>query len=148
MKQSWQRLPGDNTMPQNIPFERNVCIKAGFVDDRIMSAEYVFSENRVVDTLNFIRKNIPGEVTSFKYVLKKSNADNSQEHPDPYVVNRTVHETPERFGKEDAAVQPTCRTQTRIFMKIRGWPIKYFKSLEEFLRVILDAINGILTSLS
>jgi hypothetical protein len=165
MKQSWQPPldGGDNpSSPTEKPFEFEMCEKAEFQDDRITSASvYVCSNRRIVDTLDFIRQNIPGEVTSFQNVLiasiggTKGSSDDSENSSvisrliqEVFAPKRFVSQPPARFNKADAAVQPTCRSQTRIFMKMRGWPIKYFKSLEELLRVMLDAVTGILLSSS
>jgi hypothetical protein len=154
MKQSWQRLSGKRdgpSSPTDDPFEFQVCKQAEFGDDRITTASgYVCSDHRIVDTLNFIRKNIPGEVTSFQNVLigpiggdSENSSVINKSDKEVLAVERVVSQPPARFNKADAAVQPTCRSQTRIFMKMRGWPIKYFKSLEELLRVMLDAVTGI-----
>jgi hypothetical protein len=151
MKQSWQHLSGARNDPANmaigrynntsntsgnVPFEFDVYTKAEFQDDRFIFAEYVHGGE---SSLKFIRKKLTSS-------SKNSGGTSATNAIETHALNAIVAQPLPQSIETDSDAQVACRTQTRIFMKMRGWPIKYFKSLEELLRVFLDAVNGILSS--
>jgi hypothetical protein len=56
---------------------------------------------------------------------------------------RTTGDEIKQFVAGIAARPPNARVLTRLLMETYGWPIKFFLSLSELLRVVRDAIQGI-----
>jgi hypothetical protein len=156
MKQSWQR-PSDGQYAHDNPSEHEICRLADFKEERISFAYYVQSSGTLVNTLDFIRRNVSGTLQKIEHVTYASigakrtrdgAAKGSQTPIDPrdreayQPEPSTVIGAGQQVNEADPSVQPTCRTQTRLFMRVHGLPIKYFASLRELLLVAISIIKG------
>ncbi|KIJ31993.1 hypothetical protein M422DRAFT_783649 [Sphaerobolus stellatus SS14] len=156
LKQSWQRLPGkdlNDLLKKGETFESFAHRKADLYEDRIYAAEYVSSLlGKTVTTLGTIRKNIVGELISMAQVQSqqttsnlgsKRDRDQSENKPRPaehfsYKESLDVESLSKLVIGKSGVVS---RAQTRLLMKTRGWPLKYFKHLLELICVIYDAVE-------
>ncbi|KIJ53543.1 hypothetical protein M422DRAFT_241778 [Sphaerobolus stellatus SS14] len=145
-----QDSPFDDT-----PYEVYVHSEAG-LKHRIHCSGYIKSHGKVVDTLVTIRKGLTGSPGSMDTLIgsgastvpSKRGAVDPSAHED-FIHHQTI---PRREGAEDevdtaytffATRHPrlASRRQTRIFMMMRGWPLKYFRNLKELLNIIYNAVE-------
>ncbi|KIJ28942.1 hypothetical protein M422DRAFT_37145 [Sphaerobolus stellatus SS14] len=158
LKQSWQRLPGQDLtdlLEAGETFESYAHKRGGLYDDRIYSAEYVYSDDKLVSTLESIRRNIASTLMSIKRSRsqsesqKKKTSETLKRTRDGRSIRPPVETFPFKGSLDVEAVTElealakglVSRTQTRLLMKTRGWPLKYFKHLLELICVIYDAVK-------
>ncbi|KIJ51558.1 hypothetical protein M422DRAFT_244721 [Sphaerobolus stellatus SS14] len=125
LKQSWQRLPGkdlNDLLKKGETFESFAHRKADLYEDRIYAAEYVSS-------------------------LLGKDSNNARSHPESKPQPAEHFSYKESFDVEAFSKLVigksgvVSRAQTRLLMKTRGWPLKYFKDLLELICVIYDAVE-------
>ncbi|KIJ42356.1 hypothetical protein M422DRAFT_31327 [Sphaerobolus stellatus SS14] len=171
MKQSWQRLPGkhndntgqvialENSSPQydlladlpsdgdsqdkpfdKIPYEVYAHSEAN-LKDRIHCSGYVKSHGEIVDTLLTIRKGLTGNPGTLDSNIPSKRSIDLIDR-ERFIYEQTIETTGEKqilFAPRHPRL--ASRRQTRIFMRMRGYPLKYFRNLKELLTVIHDAVR-------
>jgi hypothetical protein len=156
LKQSWQRLPGNpDPVFEKTPFEKYVYENAG-VFPRLKTCEYVYSGEQPVTTFQFIRKDLKGttlrhpklsaEKTSGSQGVKRTVYGEivlkSFFQEEGFVFERHTAGQDEVFLFSDINTEPLSRTHVRILMTTRGWPLKHFRNLKDFLEITRDSVTG------
>jgi len=111
--------------------------------ERLQAAEYVLKD-KPFRTLEDIREGIAGTLTSMEHsttTLKRKSGSTSKGIYDG-LEDPLVDDKNNVTSLLDSRNEPVNRTQTRLLMKTRGFPIKYFANLRELVLATYNAVEG------
>ncbi|KIJ32560.1 hypothetical protein M422DRAFT_265576 [Sphaerobolus stellatus SS14] len=147
------------TLFDSQPFEAEIFKKAG-LKGRIYRAGYVerwgktesgVRKREIVDTFQVIRKGMTvivggGEGNSGEEERGKSGKKRNREGVNMADIEASAYEITLSGGRNqvqrgDHHPHLASRRQTRVFMGVRGWPLKFFRNVKELVTVMSDVIE-------
>jgi hypothetical protein len=96
------------------------------------------------DTLLSIRCSLTHESLSLDPPPHPKAKRPRDEATESFLHMRVTASDMKHFTAGSDAQPPNPRVLTRLLMETYGWPIKFFKDIPELLRVVRDAIQGLL----
>lgn len=115
---------------------------------RIYSSEEVMVGGSIDNTLVSIRRDLTHSSSALDPPPQPNGKRPRDEDTERFLHMNTTTSEIKHFVAGTAARPPNARVLTRLLMETYGWPIKYFSSISELLRVMRDAIQGTLNQIS
>ena len=135
IKQSWR--------PSDVLSEGDLYDKAKASDSKYVGAidlcEEVLVEGQKDDTVSLIRQNVAHKQPAEPEPKAGRYRDERRES---HMHVACVQEDQILFSIYNCC-DLVARVRTRVLLSTYGWPLKYFSSLQELVRVMRDAIKGI-----